>query len=154
MILCEPGIKGRGSCPSVSSHLSFTFSQVVMLAKIILSLFFFTQGGLCAPKLGCKTVGGRVTGKPCVFPFRYNGVLYNECTKVFDTKLWCSTSTNSSNDHQSGNWGYCPSDCQPMTPSTTSATTSTITTTSLTAAAESPIKEMYLPFFCLDALTL
>ena len=55
-----------------------------------------------SPPSGCKTVGGNVPGKPCVFPFRFRGILYNECTMEMDTKLWCSTSTNSDNDHQTG----------------------------------------------------
>ena len=44
--------------------------------------------------------------------------------KVSDTKLWCSTSTNSVNVHQTGNWGYCASDCPPATTSTTPKPTS------------------------------
>ena len=48
-----------------------------------------------------------------MFPFKYGGVLYNECTKVEDTKLWCSTKTDSGNNHQTGNWGHCAPDCPP-----------------------------------------
>ena len=51
-------------------------------------------------------VGG--TEEQCVFPFRYNGVLYNECTKVEDNKPWCSNMTDENDDHVVGQWTYCP----------------------------------------------
>ena len=65
------------------------------------------------PSSGCKTVGGNVIGKSCVFPFMYGGILYNECTKVENAKLWCSTKTDFGNNHQTGNWGHCAPDCPP-----------------------------------------
>ena len=66
---------------------------------------------------GCITVSGPDSGKSCVFPFRFNGVLYNECTldgnAPGETEPWCSTLTNSNDDHVGGqgNWGFCASDC-------------------------------------------
>ena len=37
----------------------------------------------------CKTLSGAV----CIFPFKFEGVLYEACTsaKDPDNKLWCST---------------------------------------------------------------
>ena len=65
----------------------------------------------------CRTVRGPDSGYPCVFPFRFEGVLHKECTFVGnypgETEPWCSTLTNSNDDHVGGqgNWGFCASDC-------------------------------------------
>ena len=69
----------------------------------------------------CTTTSGPESpdaGKPCVFPFRYNGVLYNECTlegnAPGETVPWCSTMTDSNDNHVGGQgkWGFCSSNCQ------------------------------------------
>ena len=53
---------------------------------------------------------------PCVFPFRYNGVSYSQCTLVEaeDNKPWCSTLVDSNGDHVSGGGHY--GDCSPKCP--------------------------------------
>ena len=33
-----------------------------------------------------------ISGATCKFPFRYKGVVYNECTSVDQSQPWCSTS--------------------------------------------------------------
>jgi len=74
-------------------------------------------GTTAPPPTGCATVSGADPGQSCVFPFRYGGTLYNEC--IFegnapgDTEPWCSTLTDSNDDHVGGqgNWGFCASDC-------------------------------------------
>ena len=74
----------------------------------------------------CATVGGPDTGETCIFPFRFNGVLYNACTyegnSVGETEPWCSTLTDSNDVHVGGegNWGYCSSAC-PVDGDSTSA---------------------------------
>lgn len=45
--------------------------------------------------------------KECNFPFIYDGVTYNECTIVGEPALWCSISTDSSDVHNYGEWGFC-----------------------------------------------
>lgn len=45
--------------------------------------------------------------KECNFPFIYNGVTYNDCTNVDESKPWCSIETDNSNNHITGEWGYC-----------------------------------------------
>ena len=43
----------------------------------------------------CVTDSGAMPNKSCIFPFMFNGVLYNECTWTYahrtDQKPWCST---------------------------------------------------------------
>ena len=66
--------------------------------------------------LACTTTGG----KSCIFPFRYNGVIYTDCTLAGnaynDPNLWCSTQTTSGGTHVTGRWGNCAPEC--LTPST------------------------------------
>merc|ERR1711894_90567 len=54
-------------------------------------------------------------GEFCVFPFRYNGIVYNSCTYVDSRRgaegPWCSTKTNRHGVHQKHNWGYCNENC-------------------------------------------
>ena len=42
----------------------------------------------------------------CIFPFKYNGVEYNECTDVQWKNKWCATATNWK-DEYIGAWGDC-----------------------------------------------
>ena len=53
--------------------------------------------------------------KPCIFPFTYDGVTYNNCTIVNDpdNHPWCSTKVDEAGNHvKSGRyWGYCAQDC-------------------------------------------
>ena len=43
----------------------------------------------------CMTDSGAMPNKPCIFPFKFNGVLYSECTwtsaPLTEHKPWCST---------------------------------------------------------------
>jgi len=59
----------------------------------------------------CITIGGDDNGSSCVFPFTFDGVVYDKCTTVADPegKFWCSTLTDEEGEHLKGNWGYCPS---------------------------------------------
>merc|ERR1712098_851508 len=54
------------------------------------------------PYSGKKRSGSR----PCVFPFKYNGVVYNECTDIQWNNKWCATATNW-RDEYIGAWGDC-----------------------------------------------
>merc|ERR1711872_808198 len=44
--------------------------------------------------------------RPCVFPFKYNGVMYTECTDVQWRNKWCATATNWKDEYV-GAWGDC-----------------------------------------------
>lgn len=59
----------------------------------------------------CTTIGGPSPNKPCIFPFRHNGVTYSSCTTVTIGQSWCSTATRSDGSHISGRYGLCPSTC-------------------------------------------
>ena len=66
---------------------------------------------------GCYAVGGPGDGLPCVFPFKFSGVVYNTCTNA-DKQLtnnlpWCSTKVNETGNHigGKGNWGNCDETC-------------------------------------------
>ena len=67
------------------------------MGKIInYDLMLFLSGELeqAAEKI-CVTDSGATPNKPCIFPFKFNGVLYNECTwtsaHLTEHKPWCST---------------------------------------------------------------
>jgi len=64
----------------------------------------------------CTTNGGDSPNVPCIFPFRFNGVTYNQCALDSDG-YWCSTKVNSSGEHigGQGNWGTCSESCPKTT---------------------------------------
>lgn len=52
-----------------------------------------------------NTYGGNSDGKPCVFPFVFEGNVYYECGKYGDrNQEWCATTTNYDSDQK---WGFC-----------------------------------------------
>ena len=60
----------------------------------------------------CTTEGGPSSNVPCVFPFLFNGTLYNHCALGGDG-YWCSTKVDSSGEHIEGKmfWGTCSEGC-------------------------------------------
>ena len=56
--------------------------------------------------------------KPCVFPFKFRGLTYNNCTTADnapeDKNAWCSTKVDEFGNHvgEQGNWGICETRCQ------------------------------------------
>ena len=81
----------------------------------------------------CLAVGGPRDGKPCVFPFEFDGTTYSTCTNRIKYKTnnlpWCSTKVDKKGKHIShrnrwlfsdfysisnsnqGNWGNCDETC-------------------------------------------
>jgi len=57
-------------------------------------------------------------GKPCIFPFKYNGKIYEYCTDVDHVKPWCSTKVDVKNGRKTvpGNWKDCVKECSPEGP--------------------------------------
>ena len=58
---------------------------------------------------------------PCIFPFKYDGVIYHKCTtagveerglNIRRASAWCSTLNDNSGEYVSGNMGVCESACQ------------------------------------------
>jgi len=83
----------------------------------------------------CTTSSGPESGKACVFPFRYKGVVYKECATVDQSSAWCSTEVDAGGNFVDGKYGFCPSTCPSASSSSTTTTTTTTTTTSTTTAA-------------------
>merc|ERR1712243_97993 len=99
-----------------------------------------TQETITVPT--CTTSSGPETGKSCVFPFRYNGIVYSECTSVDQSAAWCATEVDAGGNFISNKYGFCPSSCPSSGSSTTTTTTSsssasTTTTVSTTTTASS-----------------
>ena len=63
------------------------------------------------------TVAGESPGMKCIFPFVYEGVTHNACTKhgIEHTEYepWCSTNVDKFGGHVSGggHWGDCGQEC-------------------------------------------
>ena len=60
----------------------------------------------------CFPISGPETGKPCIFPFLYKGVIYDECTNMDHDQKWCSTKVYSAGTHVDGKYGHCGNDCK------------------------------------------
>ena len=69
----------------------------------------------------CTTIGGTKRGKPCSFPFIFNGMegipkISLNCSLVDDVRPWCSTRTTWNNSYILEDWGYCSKDCHGALP--------------------------------------
>ena len=61
----------------------------------------------------CKTTKWSVdAGETCVFPFVFNGTLYNGCTRVDNKNVaWCATAVDTKGVRVAGRWGNCEPGC-------------------------------------------
>jgi hypothetical protein len=55
----------------------------------------------------------------CIFPWKFNGILRQECITDTDPddRYWCSTKVDDDLEHYGGkrNWGFCsPKSCPPL----------------------------------------
>ena len=59
----------------------------------------------------CKTLG--TDSEPCVFPFIYEGVRYNQCTSqdAAEGAVWCATQVSTNGTVIEGRWGDCTEGC-------------------------------------------
>jgi len=48
--------------------------------------------------------------KKCVFPFKYKGIVYHECTDFEWYDFWCATKTRPNGNYIEGEWGNCDSE--------------------------------------------
>merc|ERR1711872_1143992 len=63
----------------------------------------------------CSTKGGADSGKKCVFPFKYNGVVHSACTYARGfSKPWCATRVDYWGRHMEGYWGDCDASSCPV----------------------------------------
>ena len=60
----------------------------------------------------CVTIGGRNTGQPCVFPFRWEAGLVYSCLRRGRDRPWCPTSLDSELRPDPASWGYCALSCE------------------------------------------
>ena len=76
----------------------------------------------------CITESGGSPNEPCIFPFNYDGVIYNSCiwedAQYTDYKPWCSTKVDKAGHHvtRQSKWGNCGLDC-PISPDNRNETT-------------------------------
>ena len=76
----------------------------------------------------CVTDGGAAANKPCIFPFKFNGVTHFQCTwdqaHLTKHKAWCSTLVDATGHHVGGQgkWGNCGKGC-PVPPDDRNVTT-------------------------------
>merc|ERR1711970_730863 len=79
----------------------------------------------------CVASSGPAAGKPCIFPFIYNGVQYKGCTQLINglasvyskPTFWCSTKVDVNGYHVRGPWndkgknvGFCDDSCPKVVP--------------------------------------
>lgn len=55
----------------------------------------------------CDTKGSGPYNQACVFPFRFEGVTYTNCTTASSNIEWCATKTDTTDSYLPGFWGYC-----------------------------------------------
>merc|ERR1711962_1210080 len=107
------------------AYLVGQLGQANCCAPQLISAFFggfnsgSSGGSTSAPSSSCQTTNGQA----CVFPFTFNGVTHNQCTLSGYTTPWCSTQTDGSGNHISGNYGDCASSCPGAGAQPTSAPT-------------------------------
>ena len=74
----------------------------------------------------CLTISGPNPGKPCIFPFKYNGTIFNGCERDHEdrTKTWCSTKVDSKGNHipNQNEYGHCGKNCPKQTQNQQSST--------------------------------
>ncbi|XP_059081531.1 peroxidase-like [Tigriopus californicus] len=104
----------------VSLCLALAFAQIQFGGNTRNSGFTNQNGRQSSNSVGggrgrCSTVSGPNPGKPCIFPFTYQGVTYKGCPidPEDSSKRWCSTRTDRSGNHVTGQgeYGHCDQSC-------------------------------------------
>ena len=74
---------------------------------------------VCATKESWNRKSNYDPGKGCVFPFKYKGIEYTECTDVDSVNdgnryFWCATKINEDKEiaEDGRNWGECNDYCR------------------------------------------
>ena len=92
---------------------------------------------------GCATL----QGQPCVFPFTWQGVTYTSCTTAGGFDPWCSTATDHSGAHVTGNYGDCNDQCLQTSPSSTPSPISTTTPAQISGFDYNSFHASFSPIF-------
>merc|ERR1719342_338396 len=85
----------------------------------------------------CTTSSGPESGKACVFPFRYKGIVYTSCATVDQASAWCSTEVDAGGNYVTDKYGFCPSTCPSASSTTTTTTASSSSGTTTTTVTTS-----------------
>ena len=95
----------------------FRFHFFIYLTSVVKMHTQIKNPFLHFPEKICITSGGASANKPCIFPFRFNGAVYSECTwdqaHLTEHKAWCSTLVDDTGHHVGGQgkWGNCGPGC-------------------------------------------
>ena len=98
---------------STSTNLSSTYTNSSSTYTNLSS----TYTNSSSTYTNCSTVSGPNPNAQCIFPFKYGGITYHQCTTAGnaagDFTTWCSTLVDESGVHigGAGNWGNCGPDC-------------------------------------------
>ena len=81
--------------------------RLFMIASTVLSLLVSVTKCDNQTIHTCTAITGMTKGKPCHFPFTYNGATISRCTRQGSTYYWCATEPS----YHGNNYGECSSNC-------------------------------------------
>ena len=106
---------------SVSTYILFNFEVNACLISVPVEIFhnqshFASEIKSQRRKARCKTTPDSLDNfQPCVFPFIYKGVTYNECPQhsINKDRAWCPTELSNNGIFEEGSeyWGFCNENC-------------------------------------------
>ncbi|RNA20258.1 macrophage mannose receptor 1-like, partial [Brachionus plicatilis] len=98
-------VQDRDNCGIISVSLSGWYTTSNCFQKLPYVCQIDLDAQVIPHPSNINTYGGNSDGKPCVFPFVFEGNVYYECGKYGDrNQEWCATTTNYDSDQK---WGFC-----------------------------------------------
>ena len=65
-------------------------------------------GGKFVPSAwGWCNAAGTMGSRPCVFPFKYKGIAFSDCTTADYSHPWCPLAVDNGGNYIHGAWGEC-----------------------------------------------
>jgi len=105
---CSTKVDGQGEHVSGGGHYGFCDSGCPKHKSTTGSTGGSSGGSTGSQSKACKSENGR----DCVFPFKYKGTTYNQCTKKGSKKAWCANEVNERTGVAvSGEWADCEAGC-------------------------------------------